>query len=107
MEHAEAILDVVTILAFAALLFGVPILISRLLLRASWRAIGRAYAIWFGFLLVISVLGDERAGWALILAIFFTIPVVPIVILLLKLASALLKITRRIQNSRPQSTPPK
>ena len=106
MEHAEAILDVVTILAFAALMFGVPILISRLLLRASWRAIAHAYAIWFGFLLAIGAI-EAALGWALILAIFFTIPAVPIVILLLKLASILLKLARRIQNSWSQSTSPK
>ena len=88
----------------ATLIFGVPILISRLLLRASWRSIGRAYAIWFGFLLIIGVLSSINSGeqgllGPFIFVMFFTIPAVPIVILLLKLASALLKLKRRIQNS--------
>ena len=88
----------------AALFFGVPILISRLLLGASWRAIARAYAIWFGFLSIIGVLAssnswDEGFGAAIITGMFLTIPAVPIVILVLKLASILLKLIRRIQNS--------
>lgn len=74
-----------------ALYFGVPLLICRLLLRASWRAIARAYAIWCGILLIFAVLSsgnswDEGFGWALILGMFFTIPALPIIILILKLA---------------------
>lgn len=79
------------IVFLAALYFGVPILISRLLLRASWRAIARAYAIWFGLLLTFGVLSsgnswDEGLGWAFIMGMFLTIPAVAIVILILKLA---------------------
>ncbi len=83
------------ILFLAGLSFGLPILICRLLLRASWRAIARAYAIWFGLLLVIGVLGlgssptwDAAFGLPLIFGgLFFTIPVLSFIVLVLKLAS--------------------
>jgi hypothetical protein len=82
------------VLFLTGLSFVVPILTCRLLLRASWRAIARAYAIWFGLLLVIGVLGlgssptwDAAFGLPLIFGgIFFTIPVLPIIVLILRLA---------------------
>jgi hypothetical protein len=76
-------------LFFAALYFGIPILISLLLLRAGWYDIARAYAIWFGILLVFGLLSGntwgEALGWPLILGMFLTIPAVPLIILVLKL----------------------
>jgi hypothetical protein len=80
---------------FIAAVFAVPIMISKLVLRGSWRAIGLAYAIWFGFLLlqislgVLSGQASEMAGWAMILAVYLSIPVISALVLFLRLGKAL------------------
>ena len=67
----------------------VPVLLARFVLRAEWRQIVRAYLIWVGCLLVFRLLGgntiDEGMSWALIIAMFATIPVIAVLSLTLKL----------------------
>ena len=73
------------------LYFVVPILLAKVL-RASWRAVGIAYPIWFGLLALfgLSTLGggaslDESVGWPIIMGMFLTIPAVPVIVVVLKL----------------------
>lgn len=81
--------------------FVVPVLIARFLLRGSWPMIGLAYALWFGFLLLQLPLGaatgqmSEMAGWAMILALYLTIPVVSALVLVMKLVHGLAYFRRR------------
>jgi hypothetical protein len=69
----------------AALYFGAPILIARRPLRASWRAILWAYALWTALLLW-SFWGDDAWGAATVFGLFLTIPAISVLVLGLRLA---------------------
>jgi hypothetical protein len=75
--------------------FAVPVVIARFVLRGSWPAIGLAYAIWFGFLLLqipvgaLSGQASDMAGWAMIFAIYLSIPVISALVLFLRLGKGL------------------
>jgi hypothetical protein len=71
----------------AALYFGAPILIARRPLRASWRAILWAYALWTA-LLVWSFAGGGDGAWGLAMwfGLLFTIPAISVLVLGLRLA---------------------
>jgi hypothetical protein len=58
-----------------------------MLVRADWHMIGKAYAIWGVFLVLAfgSAVGGEGVGWALIIAIFYTTPVIPLLCLIMKI----------------------
>lgn len=61
--------------------FIVPIALARLVVGASWPQIAIAYGILCLGLGLIAAGGntiDEKAGWMLILGMFFTIPAIPI-----------------------------
>lgn len=78
-------------LAYAAFLYFIaPVGLAKLVLRASWRTILIAYAIWYGALLLFGLSAAPRIaegmGWMMILAMFLTIPAVPIIVLLLRFA---------------------
>ena len=71
-----------------SLYFFIPLLLSKLALGASWRAIGLAYAIWFGLLFLWGASNKgtvaEKIGWPIIMGIFLTIPAILIGVLLLR-----------------------
>jgi hypothetical protein len=73
--------------------FGVPILLTRFVIRGKWIEILQAYGVWMALLAMFGLLAagsrDEGFGWALILALFWTILAIPILVLLLKLRSRL------------------
>ncbi len=79
------------VLFLLCLYFVVPILLAKFVLRASWRVVGIAYAIWFGLLALwgLSILGsgtvDEAVGWPIIMGMFLTIPAIFVIVLVLKL----------------------
>lgn len=80
------------VLFLLCLYFVVPVLLAKLVLRASWRAVGIAYAIWFGLLALfgLSTLGggaslDESVGWPIIMGMFLTIPAIVVLVIVLKL----------------------
>ena len=64
----------------------VPIVVARLVVRAEWRTIRNACLVWYGFLML--VLGGfkstEGFGWVLIMAMFWSIPAVPVISLVMK-----------------------
>lgn len=66
--------------------FVVPIFLARVVVRAEWRTIRNACFVWYGFLML--VLGGfksaEGFGWVLILAMFWSIPAVPVISLVMK-----------------------
>ncbi len=66
--------------------FVVPIVVARLVVRAEWRTIRNACFVWYGFLML--VLGGfkstEGFGWVLIMAMFWSIPAVPVISLVMK-----------------------
>jgi hypothetical protein len=64
----------------AALYFGAPILIARRPLRASWRAILWAYALWTALLCGV-LAGDGTWGLAMVFGLFFTIPAISVLVL--------------------------
>jgi hypothetical protein len=55
--------------------------------RADWRSIRNACIIWYGGLLVIfgAFSSQQGFGWALIFAMFFSVPALPVITLVLKL----------------------
>ncbi len=63
-----------------------PVVLARFVVRAEWRIIRNACLIWYGFLFL--ALGGfksgEGFGWVLLLAMFFSIPAVPIIALVLR-----------------------
>jgi hypothetical protein len=78
-----------TLLFMLGLYFFVPILLSKVL-GASWRRILIAYGIWIALLGVFGLTNartlDEAIGWPLILGMFMTIPAIPVIALVLRLA---------------------
>ena len=73
---------------FLALLFFIPIGIGKFVLGASWAALASVYAGWF---LLLAAWGatskgtvKEKTGWPIIFAMFFTIPVILIGVLVLR-----------------------
>ncbi len=82
--------DPSALLYAACLYFVAPVALARVLLRASWRSVLIAYAIWYGALFLFGLSAAPRVaealGWMMILAMFLTIPAVPVIVLLLRLA---------------------
>ena len=68
--------------------FVIPLLITKVWMGASWKCIGVAYAAWAGILLMAGLaMGNtvgEKFGWPMIMAMFFTIPALPIIVAILK-----------------------
>jgi len=94
------------VLYLLCLYFFVPILLAKLVLRASWRQVGTAYLIWFGLLALFglsalpSATVEEATGWPIIMGMFLTIPAIFMIVLGLKIISA---IRARMQ---PRQAPP-
>jgi hypothetical protein len=72
----------------------VPVLIAKLILRASWWTVMVAYGIWLALLAVVALsflLGgasfDEALGWPAILSMFLTVLAIPGIVLVLKIGS--------------------
>jgi hypothetical protein len=65
----------------------VPLALARLIVRADWKIIRNSCMLWYGFLLLAfeGFKSAEHFGWALTFAIFFSIPAVPLLSLILKL----------------------
>jgi hypothetical protein len=64
----------------------VPVVLARFVVRAEWRIIRNACLIWYGFLFL-AFAAFARAdgfGWALIFAMYFSIPAVPVIALVLR-----------------------
>ncbi|MGL5361931.1 MAG: hypothetical protein ACRDBH_03565 [Bosea sp. (in: a-proteobacteria)] len=76
-------------LFYASIALVVPVLIARFVVRADWRTIRNACIIWYGLLiLAFNGLFDPKGfGWAMIFAMFFSIPAVPLAALGLRLLS--------------------
>jgi hypothetical protein len=76
------------------LYFLAPIVLATLAIGASARAVAIAYAIWFGAMLVPVMPGShrwrEKAGWVFGLGMFFTTPVILVLVLVLREAFAVL-----------------
>jgi hypothetical protein len=67
-----------------------PVLLAWGLVRADLRTIAKAYGIWIGFLVVAfgllsSTSLSEGIGWSLIIAMFYTTPVVPMLCLIMNI----------------------
>lgn len=64
----------------------VPIAIARFVVRADWRTVGYASLIWYGFLFLATggFHSQEALGWVFILAMFLSIPALPVIALVLK-----------------------
>lgn len=61
----------------------IPIAITGLLQRARWREIAPAYSLWLLLLVLGLAMGNtagEILGWPMILALFLTTPVIPILV---------------------------
>lgn len=79
----------------ASLLVFAPVGICWLILQADWQTIGGAYLIWFGVLAIFGFTTflslpkgrvAEAIGWPVIFAMFLTVPVIVVLVLILKLA---------------------
>ena len=68
----------------------VPILLARVVVRAEWRTIRNACFLWYGFLMLVlgGFEGAEGFGWVLIMAMFWSIPAVPVISLVMKSGSS-------------------
>lgn len=77
------------VFALLGLYVIIPTLIARLLLRADGRLVLRAYGIWavilFGAFLAMTRSLEQGLGWAFIFGLFWTIPAIPILVLMLRL----------------------
>ena len=64
----------------------VPVVIARYGVRADWRTVRNTCLIWYGFLLLgfSGYRSQDGFGWALIFAMFFSIPAIPVIALGLK-----------------------
>lgn len=76
-------------IAFVLALYLAPVAIGPLAFQSSWGAVAIVYAIWLSFLFLFSLWPGsgsrrEKAGWTFGLGMFFTIPVVLTLLLLLK-----------------------
>jgi len=72
---------------FLGVYLVVPITLARLIVGATWLQIAIAYVILVLGLGLISMGGstiDEKVGWMLILGMFFAIPGIPILSLILR-----------------------
>ena len=73
---------------FLSLYFVIPLLLGKVALGASWRAVCLAYAIWLALLFLWGMTNkgtlQERIGWPIIMGMFFTIPAIPAGVLLLR-----------------------
>ena len=68
----------------------VPVAIAWLIVRADFRTIAKAYGIWIGFFVIAfgllsSTSFSEGIGWALIIAMFYTAPVIPVLCLFMNI----------------------
>jgi hypothetical protein len=75
------------IVGFVAIYLVVPIALARLVVSATWLQIAIAYGVLLLALGLISAGGrtiDEKVGWMLILGLFFTIPGIPVLSLILR-----------------------
>lgn len=74
------------IFIYACAALVVPIVLARVVVRADWRTIRNACLLWYGFLML--VLGGYRSAegffWVLIIAMFWSIPAVPVISLVMK-----------------------
>lgn len=62
----------------------IPVALARFLVRADWRTVRNACLVWYGFLVIaFGAAGQEGLGWALIFAMFYSIPAVPLISLVL------------------------
>lgn len=75
MEQIEGIF------VYSCIAIVVPVVLARFVVRAEWRIIRNACLIWYGFLLLaFGAMGNaEGFGWALIFAMYFSIPAVPVI----------------------------
>jgi hypothetical protein len=75
-----------SLLAYLSVSLLVPVFLARALVRADWRTVRNACIVWYGFLLLaFGALGSQEGfGWALIFAMFWSIPAVPIIALVMK-----------------------
>ena len=76
-----------SVVFMAAIFIAVPISIAREMVDASWAQIGVSYAILCTILGLIGLGGStsgEKVGWVVILGMFFTIPGIPILSVLLE-----------------------
>jgi len=75
------------IAGFLAIYLVVPIALARFVVSATWLQIAIAYGVLLLALGLISAGGrtiDEKVGWMLILGLFFTIPGIPVLSLILR-----------------------
>lgn len=68
----------------------VPVALAWLIVRADFRTIAIAYGIWIGFLVIAFGLlsgtsFSEGIGWSLIIAMFYTTPVIPVLCLIMNI----------------------
>ncbi len=80
----DQILALIIYTLFAVIL---PIALARLIVRADWKVIRNACIVWYGLLFLgfAGFKSAEHFGWVLIFAMFFSIPAVPLISLILKL----------------------
>lgn len=76
------------LVVFAAIYFAIPIELARSVIGANWQQIGISYAILYGVIGLIGLGGHtsgEKIGWIMILGMFFTIPGIPLLCLLMEI----------------------
>ena len=82
--------DSTGLIAVIGLAFVVPLLLTRIVIRASWKQCGIALAVVWGLLVVLGLSWggtlDEGLGWAAILSLFLSIPLVPAIAFAIKKA---------------------
>jgi hypothetical protein len=78
------------IVFFLGAYFVVPVLVAKVPMGASWRSILIAYGIWLALLAAFGLTSTrtwgEAIGWPLIMGMFFTLPAIVVIVLVLKAA---------------------
>jgi hypothetical protein len=78
----------VEVLFFLGAYFFVPVFVAKVPMGASWKSIFIAYGIWIALLaafgLITARTWDEAIGWPLIMGMFFTLPAIVVIVLVLK-----------------------
>jgi hypothetical protein len=70
-------------LFFLTLYLLAPAFIARLFQRARWKTIAIAFGTWFGGLVLMGLLSGNPAeglGWAVILGMFLTVVMMPVIV---------------------------
>ena len=76
---------------FLGFYFVAPIFLARVVVGADWGTIAIAYGVWLVLLGIFALVNlasgiklDEAIGWPMIMSLFFTIPAIPVLAVIMR-----------------------